>query len=305
MHNLQRCVVSVGFVLATTVATAQSPQSIRLTRPVAVGHSFRLVATGSTDIVTTMVTDGRAGRADTVKLSANFDAVGRVIKVDDAGRPIGIAYAITECTMKQHGYTSTIIPRGATLIARQGGTRTKFFVKKKRFTALERQALETVAGIDVYLLTKDDMFGTQHPRNVGERWPISSEAVAMEFQRYTPQEVEPDNITGSTTLVQLIDFQGQPCQVLQTEFHSIGALPGFEEMPRGTRLKAADIRATTYDLLPVDLQQPRSADKVRVEIDIVFAGMMAGKFVEGRSKGVIQSEHTYSAITGAQAAVEP
>ncbi|MEE8458655.1 MAG: hypothetical protein V3S08_02215 [Phycisphaerales bacterium] len=305
MHNLQCCVVSVGFVLATTVATAQSPQSIRLTRPVAVGHSFRLVATGSTDIVTTMVTDGRAGRADTVKLSANFDAVGHVIKVDDAGRPIGIAYAITECTMKQHGYTSTIIPRDATLIARQGGTRTKFFVKKKRFTALERQALETVAGIDVYLLTKDDMFGTQNPRNVGEWWPISSEAVAMEFQRYTPQEVEPGNITGSTTLVQLIDFQGQPCQVLQTEFHSIGALPGFEEMPRGTRLKSADIKATIYELLPVDLQQPRSADKVRVEIDIVFSGMMAGKSVEGRSKGVIQSEHTYSAITGAQAAVEP
>ncbi len=305
MHNLQCCVVSVGFVLATTVATAQSPQSIRLTRPVAVGHSFRLVATGSTDIVTTMVTDGRAGRADTVKLSANFDAVGHVIKVDDAGRPIGIAYAITECTMKQHGYTSTIIPRDATLIARQGGTRTKFFVKKKRFTALERQALETVAGIDVYLLTKDDMFGTQNPRNVGEWWPISSEAVAMEFQRYTPQEVEPGNITGSTALVQLIEFQGQPCQVLQTEFHSIGALPGFEEMPRGTRLKSADIKATIYELLPVDLQQPRSADKVRVEIDIVFSGMMAGKSVEGRSKGVIQSEHTYSAITGAQAAVEP
>jgi hypothetical protein len=305
MHNLRRFVVSAGLVIATSTATAQSPQTIRLTRPVAVGHSFRLVATGTTDIVTTMVTDGRTGKADTVKLSADFDAIGSVIKVDDAGRPIAIAYAVNECTMKQHGYTSTIIPRGATLIARQGTTQTKFFVKKKRFTALEQQALETVAGIDVYLLTKDDMFGTDRPRNVGERWPISSDAVAMEFQRYTPQEVEPDNITGSTTLVQLIDFQGQPCQVLQTEFHSVGALPGFEQMPRGTRLKTADIRATTYDLLPVERQQPRSADKIRVELDIVFAGMMAGRSVQGRIQGVIQSEHTFSAITGAQAAVEP
>ncbi len=307
MHILRRCVVSTGLVLvvATTAATGQSPHTIRLTRPVTVGHSFHLRATGSMDVATTTVTAGRPENAETVKLSANFDAVGRVIKVDDVGRPIGIAYTVNECKMKQHGYTSTIIPRGAILIARQGGTRTKFFVKKKHFTVLEQQALETVAGIDVYRVTRDEMFGTEHPRNVGEQWPINSEAVAMEFQRYTPQTVEPGDIIGSTTLVELMDFQGQRCQVLRTEFTSSGALPGFEEMPRGTRLKSADIKATIYELLPVDLQQPRSADKVRVEIDIVFSGMMAGKSVEGRSKGVIQSEHKYSAITGAQAAVEP
>ena len=305
MHNLRHCIVSVGIVIATTAATAQSPHTIRLTRPVAVGHSFHVVATGSMDVVTTMVTGAAVENASTIKLSATFDAVGRVIKVDDVGRPIGIAYTVNECKMNQHGYTSTIIDQGATLIARQGRTQTKFFVKKKRFTELEQQALETVAGMDVYLLTKDDMFGSVHPRNVGERWPINSEAVAMEFQRYTPQKVEPGNITGSTALVELMDFRGQRCQVLRTEFHSIEALPGFEEMPRGTRLKSADIKATTYDLLPVDMQQPRTADKIRIEMDIVFAGMMGGKSVEGRAIGVIESEHTFSAITGAQAAVEP
>ncbi len=305
MHSLRRFVVSAGLVLATTAATAQSPHTIRLTRPVAVGHSFHLRATGSTDITTTMVTGERTAKPATVKLAATFDGVGRVIKVDDVGRPIGIAYTINECKMKQHGYTSTVIRPGETLIARQGRTQTKFFVKKKRFTELEQQALETVVGMDVYLLTKDDMFGSVQPRNVGEQWLINSEAVAMEFQRYTPQTVEPGDIIGSTTLVELMDFQGQRCQVLRTEFTSSGALPGFEEMPRGTRLKSADIKATTYDLLPVDMQLPRSADKIRVEMDIVFAGMMGGKSVEGRTKGVIESEHTFSAITGAQAAVEP
>ena len=305
MHNLRRCVVSIGLAVATTAATAQSPHTIRLTRPVEVGHRFHLRATGSMDVVTTMVTGGRTENAGTVKLSATLDAVGRVIKVDDAGRPTGIAYTVNECKMKQHGYTSTIIPRGAILIARQGGTRTKFFVKKKHFTVLEQQALETVAGIDVYLVTRDEMFGTEHPRNVGEQWPINSEAVAMEFQRYTPQTVEPGDIIGSTAFIELIDFQGQRCQVLRTEFTSSGALPGFKEMPRGTRLKSADIKATIYDLLPVDTKQPRTADKIRIEMDIVFAGTMRGRRVEGRSKEVIESEHTFSVITPAQAAVEP
>ncbi len=304
MHNLRRCVVSVLLAVATTAAAAESPHTIRLTRPVAVGHSFHLVATGSMDVVTTMVTGRQPQSPGTVKLSATFDAVGRVIKVDDLGRPIGIAYAVNECKMKRHGYTSTIIPPGATLIARQGRTQTKFFVKKKRFTELEQYALETVAGMDVYLLTKDEMFGTEHPRNVGEQGPINSEAVAMEFQRYTPQNVEPGNIIGSTAFIELIDFQGQRCQVLRTEFNSTGALPGFEQMPRGTRLKSADIKATTFELLPVELNLPPSADKVRVEMDIVFWGMMGGKSVEGRAKGVIESEHTFSAIT-TQVAVEP
>ena len=76
-------------------------------------------------------------------------------------------------------------------------------------------------------------------------------------------------------------------------------------MPRGTRLKGADIKATTYDLLPVDMQQPRSADKVRVEMDIVFAGMVGGRTAKGRAIGVIESEHTFSVVTPAQAAVEP
>ena len=30
-----------------------------------------------------------------------------------------------------------------------------------------------------------------------------------------------------------------------------------------------------------------------------------GRAVEGRAKGVVESEHTFSAITAAQAAVEP
>ncbi len=305
MHYLGCCVVSVVLLAATAAATAESPHTIRLTRPVEVGHSFHVRATGSMDFVTTMATEGRTQKPDTVKLTATFDAVGRVIKVDDVGRPIGIAYAVNECTMKRHGYTSTIIPKGDTLIARQGRTETKFFVKKKHFTMLEQYALETVAGMDVYQVTRDEMFGSDRPRNVGEQWPINSEAVAMEFQRYTPQKVEPGNIVGSTALLELIDFEGQRCQVVRTQFDSTGALPGFEQMPRGTRLKSAEIKVTTYDLLPVDMQRPRSADKIRVEMNIVFSGMMAGRAVEGRLIGAVESEHTYSPITPAHAAVEP
>jgi len=305
VHSLRRCVVSGLLLVAAAVASAESPHTILLTRPVQVGHSFHVRATGSMDIVMTMTTDRRTEKPETTKLTATFDAVGRVIKVDDVGRPTAIAYAVNECKMKRHGYASTIIRRGATLIARKGRTQTKFFVKKKHFTALEQQALETVAGLDGYLLTKDEMFGSDGPRNIGERWPINSEAVAMEFQRYTPQTVDPGNIIGSTALLELIDFEGQRCQVVRTEFNSTGALPGFEQMPRGTRFKSADIKVTTYDLLPVDTQQPRSADKIRVEMEIVFAGTISGRTVVGRAIGVVESEHTYSAITPAHAAVEP
>ena len=63
--------------------------------------------------------------------------------------------------------------------------------------------------------------------------------------------------------------------------------------------------ATTAATAESETQQPRCADKVRVEMDIVFSGTMRGRTVEGRVKGVVQSEHTFSAITTAQAAVEP
>ncbi len=304
-HLLRRCIITVGLAVATTAATAESPHTILLTRSVEVGHSFHVRATGSTDVATTAVIGGRSQNLGTVKLTATFDAVGHVIKVDDAGRPTGIAYSVNECKMKRHGYTSTIIPPGETLIARQGRSQTKFFVKKMHFTQLEHQALETLAGMDTYQATKDELFGSDKPQNVGDQWPINSAAVAAEFQRYTPQKVEAGDLTGSTALVELIDFEGQRCQVVRTEFHSRGALPGYEEMPPGTRLKSADIKAITYDLLPVDIKQPRSADKLRVEMDIVFAGIQGGQVIEGRAKGVVESEHTFSAITPAQAAVEP
>ena len=305
MHQLRRCIVTVLLAVATTAATAESPHTIRLTRPVEVGHGFHLRATGSVDVATTTVVSGRPQNAATVKLSATLDAVGRVITVDDAGRPVGIAYLINECKMTRHGYTSTIISKGKTLIARQGDKQTKFFVKKTSFTDFERHALETVAGMDTYLATRDQMFGTEQPRNVGEQWPIDPHAVATEFQRYTPQKVKPGDIVGTTVFMELIDFGGTRCQVVRTEITSTGALPGFEEMPRGTRLKSAEINAITYDLLPVDTSLPRSADKVRVEMDIAFAGMQSGQKVEGRAKGVIESEHTFSPITPAHAAVEP
>ena len=305
MHHLRLGIVSVLVASATAVATAESPHTIRLTRPVKVGHAFHLKSNCSTDIATTVTTDGRKENAGTIKLTAIFDAVGSVMKIDDAGRAISIAYTVNECTMKRHGHTSTIVPKGATLIARQGKTQTRFFVKKTRFSEFEQLALETLAGMNAYLATKDEMFGSTSPRSVGEQWPINSMAVAAEFQRYTPQKVVPDNIDGTTALLELIDFEGQQCQVVRTQFNSRGALPGFEQMPPGTRLKSVNMKATTYDLLPVDMQQPLRADGARVEMDIVFSGSMRGRALEGHVKGVVEYEHTFSPITRARAAVEP
>lgn len=301
----RRCAVAAVFAFATA-ATAQTQHTIRLTRPVEIGHSYHVRATGSTDVATTTVTDGGPEDLGTIKMTATLDAVAEVINVDDAGRPTAIAYVVNECKMKQHTHAATIVPKGETLIARQGEDgQTRFFVKKKRFTDLEQQALESVAAIEVYQVSKDELFGTSDPQAVGGRWPIDAEKLAAEFQRYMTHRLDPGDIEGSTSLVDVIEYEGRPCQVIRTDLDARGPLPGFDQMPQGTRIKTARLKATTHDLLPLDMTQPPVADKLHVELDIVFAGRLGRRTVEGRMTGVIESEHTYTAVTTSQAAVEP
>ena len=140
-----------------------------------------------------------------------------------------------------------------------GDGQTTFFVKQLRLDEIQRVALETVAGLDAYRATKDELFGSSRPRHVGEQWSIDAAELAAEFQPYTAHKVNPQDIEGRTSLVEVIDYEGQDCQVIRTEIAASGVLPTTDRAPPGTRIKEASIKAQILELLPTDSSQPRLA----------------------------------------------
>ena len=303
--RLASVAVCVGLAFATRPVAAQAEHTIVLTRPVAVGDRFHVSAESSMDIDMTVVTGGRSENVTKIQMSVTFDSAAQVIKIDELGRPIGIAYTINECTVTRHGRTTNLIPEGATLIARLGAGETTFFVKKMRFDEMQRAALETVAGLDGYRATKDQLFGSSRPRRVGEEWSIDVVALAAEFQPYTAHKVSPEDFKGRTSLAEIIEYEGQTCQVIRTKIVSRGVMPTSDRAPPGTRIKEASIEAQILELLPIDSSKPRLADKLKLRMHAVYTGRARGQAMEARMKASIESQHTFSRAETSQAAANP
>ena len=297
-----------------TAASAQTQHQIKLTRPLEVGQKLRVRSDGSFKVTITATTGKQPKELKTVSFTVNFDSVAEILKVDEHGRPVRVAYTINECFMTKRGHRSDIVPKGATLIARQGrDQKTIFFAKKssppggaRHFDELMLKALELTAGLESSVATDDELMGSSQPRRVGEEWPINSEAFAAYFQGVTPRKVGPENILGNVKLMRIMDHKGQPYQVIRTVLDARGLLPRSDRFPAGTRLKDAEFRIELSYLLPVDERLPRVADSMKTDIDATFFGFPGSQGAEGRLKGHIEARHHYTPLPSpATAAADP
>jgi hypothetical protein len=294
--------ISAALAACGTTAT-RAEHTIKLTRPMEVGQKLHVQAKGSAEVSTTVTMGGEPQDLGAVSFSVRFDSVAEIIKVDRFGRPMAVAHTINECVMIRRDRPSLIVPPGATLIARRGTGETTFFVKKRRFSDVQKLALEVAAGLDDYGMTDDELFGSSQPREVGGQWPINAEALAAEFQKYGTHRVNPDLISGTTSLVGIINQDGRPCQIIRTVVIAEDALPGRNELPPGTRLTDANLHLETHDLLPVDETLPGLGEAMKVEMDIAFSGMLGAQRADGRITATISAQRDYKPLSASRATV--
>ena len=89
-----------------TGANAQTQHEIKLVRPLEVGQKFRVRSDGSFKVTITATTGKRPKELANVSFTVKFDSVAEILRVDEHGLAVRVAYTINECFMTKRGHRS-------------------------------------------------------------------------------------------------------------------------------------------------------------------------------------------------------
>ena len=284
---------------ATAGADAQETYTVKLTRPLRVGWRMQMWSEASQEMTLTIMMGGRSEQVESSKLSVTFESLATIVEVDGDGRAILVTHKVRASELIHDGIPSEIVAPGTKVTARRGHGQTIFEVDGQRVDPSVQQALELVAGLDTDGATDDELFGTKQPAQVGKEWPIDTEAVAREFQRYTSKKVRAEDVSGTGKLVDFTEQDGVPCQIIHTRLTARNALPGAGLLPPGVQLKKAKLAVHMYDLLPLDDRRPVLGEAMSMDIEVVFTGRMGerGVAMDARVAAKIEGRRDYSMLS--------
>lgn len=292
MRTFLRPALACAVTASTAIAAAPAKHQIRLTRPIETGHVVKLTAAGAMNV--SMVADGR--EIFSLNLDVAFESTAEVEEVDATGRAVRVAHTVTKCVMTLDGETTELFPKGAIVMAKRGDEATQFSHWSRKLDSMEQEALELVAGLEYETATDDQMFGTAAPAAVGGSWAISPQAMSKVFWEHGKMRIPAERITGESTLVELTDQAGLPCEVINTRWKVDNAFifPGL--VPPGVTVEKSIVTANVYMLVPEDLGRPRLGDAQTYEIDAVFQSddpELTGGEGSARLTAVITAQHEY------------
>ena len=270
-----RCISLVSLLLAGLSNSAVGAQdySIQLVRKATVGEHYGIVANGSQEQLINLSVSGEAmpPQAETTKVS--ITAAGEVLALTPAGREKKARFVIEKAVVAEAGPWTQLLPPGTEVVAEQSDAKTEYLVGGVPATSEVAKALD-IAGIE---LTGDDsvndeqIFGTKERKRAGEAWPIDSTAAAAGLAKKSVM-VEPGNITGTSTLAEIVKAGNQDAlRITGTMAMKHVTMP----LPPGLAVQSGEFHATFSGIFPVDPTK-------RVN----HSGMvMDGKFVCGGKSG--------------------
>ncbi len=132
----------------------------------------------------------------------------------------------------------------------------------------QRARLELVTNVHLSRRTDDDVFGTDEPQSVGESWPIHAEVAAEDLSRIPMMTFTPEQLSGETTLVELAEVDGVPCQLLRSSMDG----QGFEltNLPPGSTLRSADLEMRRAGAFPLDTSRQPLRSRTEMAMRMVI-----------------------------------
>jgi hypothetical protein len=226
---------------------------------------------------TTVVTDGdQIVRREDVDREIELEAIEDVIRVDDAGTPVGLAYTIQHLVVETPAGRTEVLPGGWLVSAEHGGGATIVRSAKPLPDAAKR-ALDDILSPLPSESSDDEIFGTDEPRAVGAVWPVNTALAARELGGMS-LDVPAGAVRGQSQLVRLVEVRGQVCLEVAGELSIRDTR--LLDVP-GARPEDAELRSSYRTRVPLDATSPEIDTTLHVEMDVA-ARVALGPDREGR-----------------------
>lgn len=223
--------VLLGAISAVAFAAAEETYEIRFSRPVKPGSTWkvRVVATGKR--VMTMKAGEETIGEQAEEFSVEFESQVTVMEVDANGESVKETHTVSKCVKTEDGEDKVLLQPGTVLLAGVEDSEEVFEINGQRVSDEIADVLDLIISLSTNETTDDDVFGSEKRRKVGESWEVNREAMAADLNE-DDMAVKPENISGTATLVEVVEYEGKQCLKLQSDLFvegfSVEMLTGLE-----------------------------------------------------------------------------
>lgn len=275
----KQLVALLALVVAVSAVASAAPYKIQFDRASVVGSKVAVDLAG-TEVMVQTIDVGAGEPQQRKRLSkVSLQATAEVLAVDDTGEATKVAYTIGAFSGSANGQAVDGLDKGQVVTAEVKGKHTALTLKGGTLTPPQKKLLDVVISIKTKgLPSGDETLGTTEPKNVGDSWPINTDAVAKGFKA-NGMAVEKKNVSGKVTLRKVAKVHGMECLHLAAEISAKDfALPG---MPPGTKTVKSLMTATMLGALPVVTKYPRLSrnDKLSMEVAVELANPKTGQTI--------------------------
>jgi len=221
---------------------------ILLTRPSKPGQKVQISGTAR-DSEKTVLSGGFSRTTETIH-EVRLKALQEVLEVDAIKRSSKVSLTIETLVLKANGKESTLLPKGAKVLATAGKEGAVFEVGGKPASQNVKRALSLLISLDGNSRkpTDDEMYGSKARKRVGEVWAVNKENLAASL-REDGMEIRKEDVSGAVKLEGMTAKDTTPSLLMSMRI-DLNNLKMPE--PEGLTIKKASSTITGTVLVPVD-----------------------------------------------------
>jgi hypothetical protein len=280
MITCLRLAVLVGFFAAQLplfAASAPADYPIQLTRKSVVGERYVVTIQARQEQSMEQSINGRALAPQGVLVLSDFVAAGEVLALTPLGKEMKSRLIVEKFTRTEAGQPRVVLPPGTELMAERKGRKTEYLLDGKPVTAELAAALAMVSveQSSDEGANDDVVFGSKERKKPGDSWPINVAAAVADIAEMGVV-VEPGNMTGSTTLLEVVKTGTQEALRLQGALTIKNVKIPLPPLPPGIEVRASDMVMTYTGLFPTEVTKRANQSGLLMVAKVVCDGTMNG-----------------------------
>lgn len=229
--KLRMRVLAVALCLTAIVPMAAQPSyEIVLVRPVTVGATYGIVASGTNEEKLVVSRGPEIIDEQTTATRVELAATASVLEIDELSQPLKIRFAIERCAVTRDGGTSELLAAGTELVVELVNGSKQFTIGGEPVADDVAAALALIHSLTSSDELNDEIFGTRETKRVGGSWPINA-ASAAEWLGKMGFMISAENVRGKSTLAGVERDGGGDALRIETRFTiddlGLPPLPGF------------------------------------------------------------------------------
>jgi hypothetical protein len=256
----------VGSALDAQPRQGAERHAIRLHRPRVVGARARIELEGEKH----QRLERRAGNAWEAQRNedtfVSLRAEERVLAVNGIGKVTSADYVIETFEVRRGDQRTSPLPRGTVLhVERTPTGQAQMMVSGQPVATDVAEALSIVISGKASEVSDDQVFGSETPRRVGERWRMMDAIAERDLAREAHLEVD---LSGEAQLVELTTAEGMPCVVVSATMN--GRLNALPNLPPSATFESGAIAITQRGVFPTDGTTRVLSSELSMTLDTAF-----------------------------------